>query len=142
MRKQIGTFIVGVIAGMLLLAIVTHFNNDQQGPGNLAVQPKMFNQPGKCISEQNFKVFQALSKGYALAIELESGTYSNVESASGRTVLFYNAEGKEFEDGERIKMPKGKCAREVGTYRYTLSNGNKKEVPVVQIMDNDDVDEE
>lgn len=142
MKKQIGIFIAGVIAGMLLLSVVTHFYNDQQGPGNLAVQPKLFEKPGKCISTNNFRVFQALSAGYALAIELEKGTYSNMESASGKTVLLKDANGREFEDEEIVKMPKGKCAREVGTYRYTQSNGNKKEVPVIEITDMDEEPEE
>ena len=142
MKKNIAIFICGVIAGMLLLTIVTNIYNEHQAPGNLAVQPKLFDEPGECISTNNFKVFQALSAGYALSIELEKGTYSNMETASGKTVLLYDPDGRQFEDEEKIKMPKGKCARQIGTYRYSKNNSDKVEVPVVQIMDMDEEPEE
>lgn len=137
MRKQIGIFIAGMIAGMASVLIFVYTNDDTQAPGNLKVQPEMYDQPGKCLSNNNFRVFQGLSAGYALAIELEKGTYSNMESASGIVVLLYDESGKQFEDGEIVKVSKSKCAREVGSYQYTLQNGDKKKVPVVQITDKD-----
>ena len=137
MRKGFGIFILGVITGVLIVLVGVYFNNDTQAPGNLKVQPVWDKQPSECLSSNNFRVFQALSAGYALAVELEKGTYSNVESASGMTVLLFNNEGKEFETGEIVKVSKSKCARRVGEYTYTLSNGDKKTVPVVQIMPKD-----
>ena len=134
MRKNIGIFISGMLVGVILLLVVTNIYNDVQGPGNLKAQPVMFDKPGALISTNNFKVFQGLSNGYGLAVELEKGTYSNLESASGQTVLIME-EGRQFEDQEIVKMPKGKCARQVGTYKYTMTNGTKKTVPVIQIME-------
>ena len=137
MKKQIGIFICGLLAGMLIVLLGVYFNNDSQAPGNLKVQPKLFDHPTECVSRNNFKVFQALSPGYALAVELEK-RYSGIESASGMTVLIYDEDGRQFEDDEEIKMPRNKCARQIGTYKYGLSNGDKKEVPVIQIMECED----
>ena len=138
MKRNVGYFIggilIGMVAGVLLVLVATNSFNDIQGPGNLKVKPVMFEKPGALISTNNFRVFQGLSKGYALAVELEKGTYSNMESASGVTVLLME-EDRQFEDQEVIKMPKGKCARQVGTYKYSMTNGSKKTVPVVKFMD-------
>lgn len=135
MKKLIGIFLSGVVAGVVIVLIVVHFNAETQAPGNLDVQPVMTEKPGTCLSSNNFRVFQALSAGYGLAVELEKGTYSNMESASGMTVLLYDANGKQFEDGEIVKVPSNKCARKVGEYTYTKTNGDKNTVSVVQILD-------
>lgn len=138
MRKGIGIFILGVITGVVIVLLGVYFNDDTQAPGNLKAQPVWDKQPSECISSNNFRVFQALSAGYALAVELEKGTYSNVESASGMTVLLFNPDGKQYETGEIVKVSKSKCVRKVGVYTYSLSNGDKKTVPVVQIMPKDE----
>lgn len=135
MKKVIGIFILGVITGVVIVLFGVYLNDDTQAPGNLKVQPVMYEKPSDCISSNNFRVFQALSAGYALAVELEKGTYSNVESASGMTVLLYDAEGKQYEKGEIVKVSRSKCVRKVGEYTYTLQNGDKKTVPMVQIME-------
>ena len=42
-------------------------------------------------------------------------------------------ENKLYYDNERINIPKGKCAKQVGVYNYKTKSGDYKTVPVVII---------
>ena len=48
-------------------------------------------------------------------------------------VLLTNSDGVSYYDDQKIKIPSGKCARQIGTYQYTARNEMMKTVPVVVI---------
>ena len=48
-------------------------------------------------------------------------------------VLLINYDDKSYYDDQKIKIPSGKCARQIGTYRYTTKNEMVKTVPAVVI---------
>ena len=91
----------------------------------------MFAKEGICISENSFKVLQVLDTGDALANELEQG--SSISIPTGLTVLFLCEEGLSYYDGQVIKVPSGKCAKQVGVFKYTSNAGMEKTVPIVSI---------
>ena len=92
-----------------------------------------FEKPGKCISKKDFKVFQVIGEGYALAEE-------RLEFSSGITlpgnllVLVTNDNGELYYDDQIIEVPKGKCMRQIGVYEYQTKSENWKTVPIVQLM--------
>ena len=91
----------------------------------------MFNEPGDCVSSEPFKVLWVDSDGNALARERDDEKY---DLYHGITVLFLAQEGMSFYDEQIIKVPDGKCVRQLGTYRYiTDPLDDVKTVPAVVI---------
>ena len=129
--KNFLIFLGGIVTGILLFILIGIVNSDQDEGSN--EDTIWFEHPGECISDYKFEVLQALSPGYALATEFERNNYSD-DIATGITVLFYSPDEKPFYDEQIIKVPKGKCARQIGTYRYPTKSGNIKTVPIVQIL--------
>lgn len=122
--KKIWVFVLGVIAGIvltILFAIIAASTTKQRSGLN------MFENPGDClISKSNLKVFQTLKPNIALATingDFSSGVY-----------LVINNEGKSYYDNMIIKLPAGKCFKQIGTYQYQNKEESWKTVPVVQIM--------
>lgn len=139
--KKIWVFLLGVLTGAILIivlsVIVSKYSNNTESSTSSQIEQQngvtMFPEVGECISEQPFKVFQALGNGAALANE-RSDSYGNRDSYFGLTVLFFT-EGKVYYDDEIIKIPKGKCVRQVGVYKYETNGGMWKTVPIVSIFD-------
>lgn len=93
-----------------------------------------FEQPGDCLSTNQFEVMQALDGNYALAYEQEYkkyGGYTNTDLL----VLVTNENGEPYYDEQIIKVPSGKCMRHIGIYKYQTKSQDWKTVPIVQIMD-------
>lgn len=128
--KKIWIFILGVITGVALLFIVSLFISKTSSSNNGVT---IFPEAGEILSENQFKVFQVLEDGAALATELSSVIYDS-EFYSGINVLFIS-EGKHYYDDEIIRVPKGKCVRQIGVYKYPTKNGTEKTVPIVEISD-------
>ena len=128
--KKMFIFIGGMITGAILMVIISVFLVSNSSSYNGMI---MFEKEGKCISENSFEVFQVLDTGDALANELEQG-YSTLVS-TGLTVLFLCEEGQSYYDGQVIKIPSGKCAKQVGVYKYTSYAGMEKTVPIVGMRD-------
>lgn len=72
----------------------------------------LFDKPGDIIEESEFRVFQALDNGTALA----RGEGERKSVHTGITVLLYNREGDPYYDEQVIKVPAGKCVRQIGIY--------------------------
>lgn len=89
----------------------------------------LFDEPGECVSRKNFEVQRVLESGDAIALEI-SDQLSGYVLTSDLEVLIPTKEGREFYDNQIIKTPKGKCARQVGTYTYQ-KYGNTKVIPIV-----------
>ncbi len=122
--KNVLVFISGMISGAVLLLIVALFivnSNDNRGY-------TMFEDVGECISSNNFRIIQVLDSGKALAEEI-------TDDYSGILVLFYSDGSQSYYDDQIIKIPSGKCARQIGTYKYTTNIGMNKTVPIVDIIE-------
>lgn len=85
----------------------------------------IFEEKGACITSNSLKIFQTLEPDMALA---EFGVFPNEVM-----VLLVNDEGKTYYDNQKISIPKGQCARQIGSYKYTTKGGTAKTVPVVNI---------
>lgn len=123
--KKIWVFIVGVITGIvltILFATVSYVSSTNSNSGL-----NMFEEPGEClISRSSLKIFQVLEPTAALAMikdDFSSGAY-----------LLVNNEGKSYYDDQVIKLPTGKCFKQIGTYQYPTKDDRLKTVPVVQIL--------
>lgn len=88
-----------------------------------------FEEAGECISENSFEVFQVLDSGDALARECKG----ILNTATGMVVLFVTQDGKSYYDDQIIKVPSGKCVKQIGIYKYLTESGFEKTVPVVDI---------
>ncbi len=91
----------------------------------------MFDKPGECVSRKNFEIQKVLESGNAIAKEI-SETISGHVFTSDLEVMVLAKDGNTFYDNQIIKVPKGKCARQIGTYKY-LQYGNTKVIPIVEI---------
>ncbi len=126
MAKKILIYIAGIITGVILVilfAVVFTRNNSANNGITL------FEQEGDCVSDNSFEVFQVLDTGDALANEIEKG----FSVATGVTVLFLNDGKTSYYDDQVIKIPSGKCAKQIGVFKYKSNAGLERTVPVVEI---------
>lgn len=116
-------FIAGFIVGVsciLLLGVGASVANDGR---------TFFDEPGDCIvSSGSLEVFQA-STGVGALVRIKDASYDDI------TMLLHADDGVVFYDDQVIKIPKGKCARQIGIYKYTNRMGMELTVPIVQIME-------
>ncbi len=130
--KKWGIFLLGFILGIAFTVISAMVYVNNSGADN---DGKMFfEQPGECLSTNRFEVLQALGNNYALAYEQEYNKllgYINTDLL----VLVTNDEGQYYYDEQVIDVPKGKCMRQIGIYKYQTKSEDWKTVPIVKIMD-------
>ena len=50
-------------------------------------------------------------------------------------VLITNDNDEYYYDDQLIKIPKGKCMRQIGVYKYPTRMNMEKTVPIVKLMD-------
>lgn len=123
MKKWI-VFVLGFVSGIVFLFLVlliigkTYATNDGM---------TYFEKPGKCISTKDFEVMQVVGEGYALAREKKG-------YVGGILVLVTNENGELYYDDQVIKVPEGKCMRQIGVYEYQTRMETTKTVPIVQVM--------
>lgn len=89
----------------------------------------MFDNPRNTVPGKAFRVMQVLPDGSALA----SGDDFSDDNI-GMVVLFLGNEGTSFYDNQKIEIPKGKVAKQIGNYSYMSQSYNEKTVPIVKIM--------
>lgn len=89
----------------------------------------MFDNPRNTVPGKAFRVIQVLPDGSALA----SGDDFSDDNI-GMVVLFLGNEGTSFYDNQKIEIPKGKVAKQIGNYSYMSRSYNEKTVPIVKIM--------
>ena len=127
--KFILTYVAGIVTGCVLLFVIGCIINAK----NSSTQKDdivMFDSPRNTVPGKTFKVFQVLSDGSALS----SGDDSS-DNNFGLVVLFLGDESTSYYDDQKIEIPKGKVARQIGNYSYTTNMGVEKTVPIVEIMD-------
>lgn len=124
MKKWI-VFVLGFVSGIVFLFLVLLIV--AKSSSNIGMT--YFEKPGKCISTRNFEVFQVIGDSYALAREQNGNIFGGV------LVLVTNNNGELYYDDQIIEVPKGKCMRQIGVYKYQTKSENWKTVPIVQLMD-------
>jgi len=120
-----GGLIVGVLGTLLVLYLSFSADNEpyRDGLNGLTI----FLEKGECVpTGVEIEIFQVLKPNMALA-------YSNEYYDEGITVLVVNFDGKSYYDGQKVKIPAGECARQIGTYQYNTSGYFGKTVPAVEI---------
>lgn len=89
----------------------------------------LFDKPGDCVSRKNFEVQKVLESGDAIALEI-SETLAGHVFTSDLEVLILAQEGSNFYNNQIVKVPKGKCARQIGNYKYQ-NFGTTKVIPII-----------
>ena len=83
----------------------------------------LFDKPGDCVSRKNFEVQEVLESGDAIGGHIFT---SDLE------VLILAQEGSNFYNNQIVKAPKGKCARQIGNYKYQpYKYGDTKVIPII-----------
>lgn len=125
--KSILYFIAGLVVGAgLVIAIGYSSGNETAKPDNGIT---IFENEGESIgTESRYKVIQVVDGG-ALAIEI----YDEIWMPTELAVLFLDEHGNGFYDNQVITVPKGKCLRQLGLYRYINKDNMPKTIPVVAI---------
>jgi hypothetical protein len=125
--KFILTYVAGIVTGCIVFFVISCIivaNNSSKD------DVVMFDKPRNTVPEKTFKVFQVFSDGSTLS----SGDDSSGNNL-GLDVLFLGDESTSYYDDQKIEIPKGKVARQIGNYSYTTNMGVEKTVPIVEIMD-------
>lgn len=127
--KFILTYVAGIVTGCVLLFVIGCIINAK----NSSAQKEdivMFDSPRNAVPGKSFKVVQVLPDGNALA------RIDNVyDDNFGIEVLFLGDESTSYYDDQKIEIPKGKVAKQIGNYSYMTRMKIEKTVPVVKIMD-------
>lgn len=89
----------------------------------------LFDEPGECVSRKNFEVQKVLESGDAIALEIRE-TISGHIFTSDLEVLILAQEGSNFYNNQIVKAPQGKCARQIGNYKYQ-QYGSTKVIPII-----------
>ena len=89
----------------------------------------LFEKPGECVSKNNFEVQKVLDSGDAIALEIRE-TISGHIFTSDLEVLILAQEGSNYYNNQIIKVPRGKCARQIGNYKYQ-QYGSTKVIPII-----------
>ncbi|MCM1483675.1 MAG: hypothetical protein NC043_05010 [Muribaculaceae bacterium] len=128
MKKNILIYVAGVFTGLVLWVIFAILYSGCTRDDKDII---LFEAEGECISSNSFEIFQVLESGNALAREIEEGH----SIATGITVLFLNDGTTSYYDNQIINIPKGKCAKQIGVYRYMTRMEVERTVPIVEIRD-------
>ncbi len=131
MLKNILIFISGMITMLFMGLIFTFVFNKPEDDGFPGLT--LFEQEGACINAKQIKIFQCLASNVALAHALTIPNENPLLDENSTFVLILGEENENFYDDQKIDIKKGKCVKQVGTYRYTAKNGMDKTVPAIEI---------
>ncbi len=126
-------FLLGFISGIVFTFIATIVIASGSSASNNGMT--FFEQPGECLDAKAFEVMQVLDSNYALAHEIKWNYVLERYVPTDLLVLVTNDNGEYYYDDQIIKIPKGKCMRQVGIYKYQTRMEIEKTVPIVKIMD-------
>lgn len=127
--KFILTYVAGIVTGCVLLFVIGCIINAKNSSAEKE-DIVMFDSPRNAVPGKSFKVVQVLPDGNALA------RIDNVyDDNFGVVVLFLGDESTSYYDDQKIEIPKGKVAKQIGNYSYMSRMKIEKTVPVVKIMD-------
>lgn len=126
--KNLLIFISGMITMLVLVVlfgVIVNLSNNDGYPGLT-----IFENEGKCINAKQLQIMQTLEPNMALA---HAKAQPNViYDPNEILVLLLGDEKTNYYDDQKIDIPKGMCAKQVGTYQYEAKAGMKT-VPAVTI---------
>ena len=129
MKKGL-VFFLGMITGCILtVATLFYISKTYSAGGDSGLT--LFEQPAGTINSYSFQVLQVYPNGNALAFTEDP---DRRDSYTSPAVLLLADENIHYYDEQIVKVPKGKSARQVGTYQYETKGGMHRTVPVVRIM--------
>ena len=92
----------------------------------------IFDAPRECVTSRPLKVVDILDSRYVIARELHPGL-EEYGATTDLAVVFID-ENNEYYTDQVIKIPSGKCARQIGVYKSTHFMYDDKTLPIVKIM--------
>ena len=115
--KSILIYVGGIFTGIIIMCVLSLCVAKHNADGGLVI----FEQPGQ-------KIIQVLNNESALATGNDLSNY-------GTVFLLLPKDGVSYYDDQKITVPSGKFARQIGTYRYISKNDVEKTVPVIDFYD-------
>ncbi len=139
--RSIIVFFLGVLVGILLTNTI---NIDQEiekkdcSKTEKKIKDKnitLFDKPQRVLDFKRFKVEKVFDNGNALATVLNN-RYSDMDILTSTTVLFLADKSSNFFDNQKIVVPKGKVAKQIGTYKYKeFELSDTQTLPIVAFFD-------
>ena len=80
---------------------------------------------GETITKEQLRIFQVLKPNIAL---VKSGTFPNE-----MLMLLIGDDDDLYYDNQKINIPNGKVAKQVGIYQYSTKSGELRTIPAVKI---------
>lgn len=127
--KKVWVFILGMLTGVVVTIVTAAFFYAVFALLSYSDDSELniFDRPGDCLIENSaLEVFQVLDDNAALT--MPPGAYEYT------VYLLMNNEGVSYYDDQVVKLPTGKCFRQIGTYHYETAADTWKTVPVVEIL--------
>lgn len=137
--KKIWVYILGVLSGIILV-ILYLFISDKSNNSDIC----FFDEPGEVVTIEcfgkiepvkSFKIFQTLDNRCGLAL-------GEKFCAKELLVLVYSKTDQALFDNQTIIATDGKCFRQIGIYKYVSEGDIHKTIPIVMLMDGDNMEEE
>lgn len=129
MLKNILIFVAGMVTMFILMVLFGLAVNSSSNSGYPGLT--IFEEEGKCTGARQIKIMQTLEPNMALA---HAKTQPNaIYDENEILVLLLGDENASYYDDQKINIPKGMCAKQVGTYQYESRELGMKTVPAVTI---------
>lgn len=132
MKKNILFFVVGILTTLLIefiIGVIVGVTSQSNGGYHGLT---LFEQDGACVnSSKKIEIFQTLGPDIALAHTKKR--LDSLLELDDILVLILRDENTHFYDKQKITIPNGRCAKQVGTYQYSTTDGIMKTVPAVVI---------
>lgn len=135
--QRVGTYRYSTKAGIERTVPAVKITDDVKSASDESIETKndsgktFFDKPGDCVSRKGFEVQQVLESGDAIALEIRE-EISGYAITSDLEVLILAQDGSNFYNNQIVRVPKGKCARQIGNYKYE-EYGTTKVIPIVAI---------
>ena len=98
-------------------------NTDEKKLSGLTLFSKK--KDGEIITKEQLRIFQILKPNTAL---VKAGSFPNEI-----LMLLVGDDNDLYYDDQKINIPEGKAARQVGIYQYNTKSGEAKTIPAVKI---------
>ena len=98
-------------------------NDDEKKLSGITLFPKK--KDGEIITKEQIRIFQILKPNTALA---KAGSFPNEI-----LMLLVGDDDDLYYDDQKINIPEGKAAKQVGVYQYSTKGGELKTIPAVKI---------
>ena len=98
-------------------------NVDEKKLSGITLFPKK--KEGEIITKEQLRIFQILKPNTAL---VKAGSFPNEI-----LMLLIGEDDDLYYDNQKINIPEGKSAKQVGIYQYSTKSGDLKTIPAVKI---------